>query len=68
VPIEVEIHQKSSNDDNSSECDGRDFNFDLFNSFGMTNPMKLSVGFSLFDSIKNPMPLQPIVFETKMLG
>jgi hypothetical protein len=52
IPYEVEIHQRNVNDDHFGE---REFNFDLFKSFGVDNPMKLSIGYNLFDSMKHPL-------------
>jgi hypothetical protein len=52
LPYEIEIHQRNTNDDNESE-EEKDFNFDLFKSFGMANPMTLSIGYNLFDSLKH---------------
>ena len=33
----------------------KEFNFDLFKSFGMSNPMAISIGYNLFDSLKHPV-------------
>lgn len=54
APYEIEIHYKCTKDDNSSD-DQKEFNFDLFKSFGMSNPMTLSIGYNLFDSFKHPV-------------
>jgi hypothetical protein len=54
APYEIEIHYKGTNDDNLSESE-KEFNFDLFKSFGMSNPMTLSIGYNLFDSFKHPV-------------
>ena len=51
-PIEVQIKQKNLNEDNESEYDAKDFNFDLFKSFGNPNPIGLNMGFNPLDTLK----------------
>lgn len=67
LPYEIEIHQRNTNDDNESE-EEKDFNFDLFKSFGMANPMTLSIGYNLFDSFKHPVDRFDLKNKGKSMG